>query len=120
MKLDDETRIILGTRLKLTDEEIDKYERGNLSLSHRDELIIDSAKQSRKISTELSDVAPLLDKCDIFNANKLLFNIVHKIGEEYGKKHIILDDHLELMTKLDTYNIAGKMICECKNKVPRT
>lgn len=24
------------------------------------------------------------------------------------------------MPKLDEYNIAGKMICECKNNVPRT
>ena len=120
MKIDDETNYILTTRLKMSNEEIDKYERGMLSLSHRDELIIGSAKQLRKISTELSEVAPILDKCDVFTANKLLFNISHKIGEEYSKKHLIFDDHKELITKLDEYNIAGKMICECKNKVPRT
>lgn len=119
MKLDDETRIILGTRLKLTNEEIDKYEKGYLSLSHDDERVIRSAKLARKISEELSDVAPILDKCDVFNANKLLFNISHKIGDEHGKHLLTSHDHEELMIKLDEYNIAGKMICECKNKVSR-
>ena len=120
MKVDDETHYILATRLKMSNEEIDKYERGMLSLSHNDEKIIGSAKQLRKISAELSEVAPILDKCDVFTANKLLFNISHKIGETYAKNHLIFEDHRELMTKLDEYNIAGKMICECKNKVPRT
>ena len=120
MRLDDETRTILVTRLKMNNEEIDKYEKGFLSLSHNDELIIGSAKLTRKIGRELSDVAPILDKCDVFSANKSLFNISHKIGEMYAKNRLIFDDHKELMTKLDEYNIAGKMICECKNKVPRT
>jgi len=120
MKLDEETRIILGTRLKFTNEEIDKYERGYLSLSHNDQLIVESAKLTRKIGRELSDVAPILDKCDVFGANKSLFGIAHKIGEMYGKRNLTFDDKKELMLKLDEYNIAGKMICECKNKVPRT
>ena len=121
MEVDDETRYIMWSRLKMGNAEIDKYERGMLSLSHNDEKIIGSAKISSELSSELSsDVAPLVDKCDVFAANKLLFKISHKIGEEYAKNHIIFDDHIELMTKLDEYNIAGKMICECKNKVPRT
>lgn len=120
MKVDEETRYIMVTKLSLTNEEINRYERGMLSLSHRDELIIGSTKKLRKISKELSSVAPLLDKCDVFSANKLLFNIAHKIGEEYGQKHIIFEDHQELMTKLEEYNTVGKMICECKNKVHRT
>lgn len=120
MKLDEETRIILGTKLKLTNEEIAKYERGHLSLSHNDQLIVESAKLSRKIGRELSDVAPMLDKCDVFSANKSLFSIAHKIGEMYGKRRLTFDDKKELMLKLDEYNTAGKMICECKNKVPRT
>src|SRR3990167_1487803 len=120
MKVDEETRYIMVTKLNLTDEEINKYERGMLSLSHRDESIIGSTKKLRKIGKELSDVSPLLDKCDVFSANKLLFTIAHKIGEEYSQKHLMFEDHQELMTKLDEYNIAGKMICECKNKVPRT
>ena len=37
MKVDDETHYILATRLKMSNEEIDKYERGMLSLSHNDE-----------------------------------------------------------------------------------
>lgn len=120
MKLDDETRIILGTRLNLTNEQIERYEEGLLSLSHDDERVIRSAKLTRKIGREMLDVAPILDNCDVFNANKLLINISHKIGNEYGKHNITSDDHEELITKLDEYNIAGKMICECKNKVPRT
>lgn len=120
MELDEETRIILGTKLKLTDEEIAKYGRGHLTLSKNDELIIRSTKLSRKIGREMSDVAPMLDKCDVFDANKLLFNIAYKIGEVYNNHNLTFDDKKELMLKLDEYNIAGKMICECKNKVPRT
>lgn len=120
MKLDEETRVILWTKLKLTNEEIAKYERGHLSLSKNDESIIRSAKVSRRIGEEMSDVTPILGKCDVFNANKSLFNIAYKIGEMYVGKMLTPDDKRELMLKLDEYNTAGKMICECKNKVPRT
>jgi hypothetical protein len=120
MELDEDTRIILETKLKLTNEEIAKYERGHLSLSRNDELMVESAQLSRKIGRELSDVAPMLDKCDVFNANKLLFNIAYKIGEMHQRHRLTFDDMMELKSKLDEYNTAGKMICECKNKVPRT
>lgn len=120
MKLDEETRIILGTKLKLTNEEIAKYERGHLSLSKNDELIIRSAKSTRKIGREISDVAPMLGRCDVFNANKSLFNIAYTIGEMYIGHNLTPSDKKELMLKLDEFNTAGKMICECKNKVPRT
>lgn len=120
MKVDEETRYIMATKLKMTNEDIDRYEKGMSSLSHMDNKIIASTKLSRKIGKEMSDVAPILDKCDVFNANKMLFNISHKIGEMHGKGTILFDDHMELMTKLEEYNTAGKMICECKHKVPRT
>lgn len=120
MILDEETRIIIGTKLKLTNDEMDEYERGHLKLSKNDELIIRSTKLSRIIGKEMSDVVPILDKCDVFNANKLLFNIAYKIGEVYNNKNLTFDDQKELMLKLNEYNTAGKLICECKNKVQRT
>lgn len=48
MKLDDETRIILATRIKLTNEEIDKYERGYFSLSFANELNIRSDEYGKR------------------------------------------------------------------------
>jgi len=119
MKLDDETRSILFERLKLTNEEIGKYERGYLTLSKNDEFIIRSAKVSRKLDVELLDIAPMLDKCDIFNANKSLFNMAYKVGEMHSKNMLTAGDRAKLMTKLDDYNTAGKLVCECKNRVPR-
>lgn len=101
MILDEETRIILGTKLKLSNDEIDKYERGHLTLSKNDELIASSTKLSRKIGREMSDVVPMLDKCDVFNANKLLFNIAYKIGEVYNNHNITFDDKKELMLKME-------------------
>lgn len=44
MKVDEETRYIMATRLKMTNEEIERYEKGMLSLSHRDDSIITSTK----------------------------------------------------------------------------
>ena len=120
MKIDEHTRTIMITRLNMSDEDIAKYERGFLTISKRDEKIIGSAKLTREIGREISDVAPILDKCDVFTANKSLFNISYKIGEMYEKGRLIFDDKKELMTKIDEHNIAAKMICECKNKVPRT
>ncbi len=119
MKLDEETRAILATKVKLTDEEIAKYERGHLSISHHDELIIRSTKLSTKIGKEISDVTPMLDRCDVFDANKSLFNIAYKIGDMHHRNNLTSDDMMELMSKLDYHNTVGKMMCECKNKVPR-
>ena len=120
MKLDEETRLILETKLKLTDEEIAKYERGHLSLSKNDEFIIRSTKSSTKIGKEISGVVPMLDKCDVFNANIQLFDIVYKIGEMHHTKNLTSDDMRELMSKLNYHNNVGKMMCECRNKVSRT
>ena len=119
MKLDEETRAILTTKLKLTGEQIDKYERGHLSLSRNDELILSSIKLSRKIGKEISDVVPMLDKCDVFDANRSLFKIAYKIGEIYNNHNLTSEDMMELMSKLDYHNTVGKMMCECKNKVPK-
>ncbi len=119
MKLDEETRAILATKLKLTDEEIAKYERGHLSLSKNDDFIIRSTKLSTKIGKEISDVVPTLDKCDVFNANKSLFDIAYKIGEMHHRNNLTSDDMRELMSKLNYHNTVGKMMCECKNKIPK-
>lgn len=119
MKLDEETRAIFATKLGMTDEEIAKYERGHLSISHHDELIVNSTKLSRKIGKEISDVVPMLDNCNVFDANKSLFKIAYKIGEMHTRNRLILEDSIELMSKLDYHNNVGKMMCECKNKVPK-
>lgn len=119
MKLDEETRVMLTTKLKLTDEQIAKYERGHLSLSHNNELILSSTKLSRKIGKEISDVVPMLDKCDVLDANRSLFKIAYKIGEMHTRNRLTLEDMIELMSKLDYHNTVGKMMCECKNKVPK-
>lgn len=120
MKVDEETRYIMATKLNLTNEDIERFEKGLLSLSHMDNKIIASTKLSRKIGKEMEDIAPILDKCDVFNANKMLINISYKIGGMHEKGRLLFDDRMELMTKLEEYNTAGKMICECKHKVPRT
>jgi hypothetical protein len=68
---DHETRTVLFEKLKLSKEEIDKYEKGTLSLSKYDEHRLESGKLSRKISRELTEnVPPLLDKCNIFGENE--------------------------------------------------
>mgnify|MGYP003394594778 CR=1 FL=1 len=51
MKLDEDTRAIFATKLGMTDEEIAKYGRGHLTLSHHDELIVNSTKLSRQFQT---------------------------------------------------------------------
>lgn len=120
MKLDHETRTVLFEKLKLTNEEIDKYDKGNLSLSGHDEYKLRSGKLSRKISEKLTkDVSPLLDGCNIFEANERMLEIAHEIGEQHHKRNLTLDDDMDLITKLKEYNIAGKLVCECKNRVPR-
>ena len=116
MKLDEETRAIFTTKLGMTDEEIAKYERGYLSISHHDEFIVNSTKLSRKIGKEISDVLPMLDNCNMFDANKSLFKIAYKIGEMNTRKRLTLKDSAELMSKLDYHNDVGKMMCECKKK----
>jgi hypothetical protein len=121
MILDHETRTILFEKLKLTKEDIDKYEKGALSLSGYDEYKLRSGKLSRKISERLTnDVSPLLDICNIFEANEHMLKIAHEIGEQHRKRNLTSDDDMDLMTKLNEYNIASKLVCECKNKVPRT
>jgi hypothetical protein len=121
MKLDHETRTVLFEKLKLTKEDIDKYEKGTLSLSGYDEYKLRSGKLSRKISRELTEnVSPLLDRCDIFDANKYMLAIAHEIGEQHRKRNLTSDDDIDLMTKLQEYNTASRLTCECKNKVPRT
>lgn len=120
MTLDHETRTVLFEKLKLTKEDIDKYEKGTLSLSGYDEYRLKSGKLSRKISRELTEnVSPLLDMCDIFDANKQMLTIAHEIGEQHRKRNLTSDDDIDLMTKLEEYNTAGRLICECKNIVPR-
>ncbi len=119
MKLDEDTRTILATKLKLTEEEIAKYERGHLSLSRNDELIINSTKLSRKIGKEISDVKPILDRCDIFDANISLFKIAYNIGDMHSKHRLTTEDMMELMSKLEYHNTVGKMMCECKNKASK-
>lgn len=120
MIVDEETRGILVTKLKLTDEEITKYERGNLSLSKNDDFIIRSTKLSTKIGKEISDVVPMLEKCDVFGANKPLFDIAYKIGDMHHRNNLTSEDMIELMSKLNYHNNVGKMMCECKNKMPIT
>lgn len=119
MIIDEETRGILKTKLKMTDEEIAKYERGNLSLSKNDDFVIRSTKLSTKIGKEISDIAPMLEKCNVFDANISSFNIAYKIGEMHHKNNLTSEDMRELMSKLNYHNNVGKMMCECKNKVPR-
>lgn len=119
MKLDEETRAILTTKLKLTGEQIAKYERGHLSLSHNDELVLSSTKLSRKIGKEISDIVPMLDKCDVLDADRSLFKIAYKIGEMHNGRRLTFEDMMELMSKLDYHNTVGKMMCECKNKIPK-
>ena len=118
MKLDAETREIFAKKLNLTDEQIAKYESGHLSISHHDELIVNSTILSRKIAKEISDVVPMLDKCNILDANTSLFKIAYKIGDMHTRNKLILEDSIELMSKLDYHNTVGKMMCECKNKIP--
>ena len=121
MTIDHETRTVLFEKLNLTNEDIGKYEKGQLSLSGYDEYRLRSGKLSRKISIELTEnISPLLDRCDIFGANKHMLKIAHEIGEQHHRKNLTFDDDMDLMTKLNEYNIATKMICECKNKIPRT
>lgn len=120
MILDHETRTVLFEKLKLTKEEIDKYEKGTLSLSGYDEYKLRSGKLSRKISRELTEnVSPLLDRCDIFDANKYMLTIAHEIGEQHRKRNLTSDDDIDLMTKLQEYNTTGRLICKCKNVMPR-
>jgi hypothetical protein len=121
MTLDHETRTVLFEKLKLTKEDIDKYEKGTLSLSGYDEYKLRSGKLSRKISRELTEnISPLLDRCDIFDANKHMLAVAHEIGEQHRKRNLTSEDDTDLMTKLQEYNTAGRLICECKNNVPRT
>jgi predicted nucleic acid-binding protein len=121
MTLDHETRTILFEKLKLTKEDIDKYEKGTLSLSGYDEYKLRSGKLSRKISRELTEsVSPLLDRCDIFDANKHMLEIAHEIGEQHRKRNLTSDDDIDLMAKLQEYNTSGRLICECKNVISRT
>jgi hypothetical protein len=120
MTLDHETRTVLFEKLKLTNKEIDKYEKGQLSLSGYDEYRLRSGKLSRKISEKLTENVPhLLDECNIFGANEHMLKIAHEIGEQHSKRNLTANDDMDLMTKLHEYNISGMMICECKNKVPR-
>lgn len=120
MTLDHETRTVLFEKLKLSKEEIDKYEKGTLSLSAYDEYRLKSGKLSNKIGRELTEtVSPLLDECNIFDANERMLQIAHEIGEQHRRRNLTLDDDFNLMTKLKEYNIAGKLVCECKNRVPR-
>jgi predicted nucleic acid-binding protein len=121
MTLDHETRTILFEKLKLTKEDIDKYEKGTLSLSGYDEYKLRSGKLSRKISRELTEsISPLLDRCDIFDANKHMLEIAHEIGEQHRKRNLTSDDDIDLMAKLQEYNTSGRLICECKNVISRT
>lgn len=121
MKLDHETRTVLFEKLKLTKEDIDKYEKGTLSISGYDEYKLRSGKLSRKISRELTEnVSPLLDRCNIFDANKHMLVIAHEIGEQHRKRNLTSDDDIDLMTKLQEYNTSARLICKCKNVVPRT
>jgi predicted nucleic acid-binding protein len=121
MTLDHETRTVLFEKLKLTKEDIDKYEKGTLSLSGYDEYKLRSGKLSRKISRELTEsVSPLLDRCDIFDANKHMLEIAHEIGEQHRKRNLTSDDDIDLMAKLQEYNTSGRLICECKNVISRT
>jgi hypothetical protein len=120
MKLDHETRTILFEKLKLTNEEIDKYEKGTLSLSGYDEYRLRSGKLSRKISREFTEnISPILDRCNIFDANERMLAMAHKIGEQHNKRNLTFDDDVDLMTKLQEYNTAARLICECKNKIPK-
>lgn len=121
MKLDHETRSVLFEKLKLSKEDIDKYENGQLSLSGYDEYRLRSGKLSRKISREMTEkISNLLDRCNIFDANERMLDIAHEIGEQHHKRNLTLDDDVDLMTKLHEYNISGNLTCECKHKVPRT
>src|SRR3990167_8009579 len=113
MKLDEDTRTIFTTKLKLTNEQIAKFERGQLSISRNDELIVSSTKLSRKIGKEISDVVPMLDKCDVFDTNRSLFKTAYKIGEMHNERRLTSEDMMELMSKLDYHNTVGKMMCEC-------
>lgn len=121
MALDDETRTVLFEKRILTKEDIDKYEKGQLSLGEYGEYKLRSGKLSNKISRELTEnVSPLLDECNIFDANERMLKIAHEIGEQHRKRNLTFDDDVDLMTKLKEYNIASKLVCECKNRVPRT
>lgn len=120
MTLDHETKTVLFEKLKLTNKDIEKYEKGLLSLSGYDEYRLRSGKLSRKIGNEMSkNITPLLDKCRIFDANEHMLKIAHEIGEQHRKRNLTLDDDLELMTKLHEYNIASRLVCKCENNVPR-
>jgi hypothetical protein len=120
MTLDHETRTVLLEKRILTKEDIDKYEKGLLSLGVYGEYKLRSGKLSRKISERLTnEISPLLDRCSIFEANEHMIEIAHEIGEQHRKRNLTFDDDVDLMTKLKEYNIASKLVCECRNKVPR-